>query len=64
VSGNRVLSELAVDRHSLERVLVENPESMVGILKALLSALGSSSLSTVDQPAEEARNEEEFYALI
>jgi len=63
LSGSRTLSELAVDRQSLERVLMENPESMVGILKALLSALGSSSVSAIDQPDEEVRNEEELYAL-
>ena len=63
LSGSRTLSELAVDRQSLERVLMENPESMVGILKALLSALGSSSVSAIDHRAEEVRNEEELYAL-
>ena len=63
VSGSRVLSELAVHRESLERALVESPESLAAILRALLSALGDSSVSTIDQPGTEVRREEELYAL-
>ena len=63
VSGTRLLGELAVHRESLERVLVENPESLVGILRALLSALGGPSVTTIDQPGEEICDEEELYAL-
>ena len=62
-SGSRVLSELAVHRESLERVLAENPESLAGMLHALLSALGTSSGSVIDPPGNEVRREEEHYAL-
>jgi hypothetical protein len=60
--GSRVLGELAVHRESLERILVENPESLAGILKALLSALGDPAASPVDQELEEEQ-EEDVYAL-
>ena len=63
VPGSRALSELAVHRESLERVLVENPESLVGILSALLSALGDTSVSTIHYASEEIGEEEELYAL-
>lgn len=63
VSGTRVLGELAVHRESLQRVLEENPESLVGILRALLSALGDTSASTIAQASEEICLEEDLYAL-
>lgn len=39
VSGARQIGELAVHRESLERVLLENPQSLQVILDALLDAL-------------------------
>jgi hypothetical protein len=60
--GSRVLGELAVHRESLERILAENPESLAGILKALLSALGEPPASPLDRELEEAQ-EEDVYAL-
>ena len=38
-AGSRVLGELAVHRESLRRLLMENPESLVPVLDALVSAL-------------------------
>ena len=63
LSGGRVLSELAVHRDSLKRVLVENPESLAGMLRGLLSALGSASVPAIDHTREEIAEEEELYAL-
>ena len=63
LSGSRVLSELAVHRESMERALVEKPESLVLILEALLSALENRSLSTIDQPRTEVPSEEKLFAL-
>ena len=62
-SGSRVLSELAVHRESLERVLVEHPESLLGMLQALLSALGTSSGAAMDAPGTRIRSHPEHYAL-
>jgi hypothetical protein len=39
ISGARPIGELAVHRESMERVLMENPQSLQGILDALLDAL-------------------------
>lgn len=61
-SGSKVLGELAVHRESLERVLVENPESLAGILKALLSALGDASHADTSE-TEELYEEDDMYAL-
>jgi len=64
VFGTRVLSELAVHRETMQRALVENPESLTTILRALLNALGGdSSASRIDAPGNEVRSEEELYAL-
>jgi hypothetical protein len=60
--GSKVLGELAVHRESLERVLAENPESLAGILKALLRALGESPVPALDPELEEAQ-EEDLYQL-
>ena len=39
ITGAEVLGELAVHRESIERILVENPSSLGGILSALKAAL-------------------------
>jgi hypothetical protein len=39
LSGARRIGELAVHRESVERLLTENPQSIRGILDALLHAL-------------------------
>ena len=60
MQGAKVLGELAVHRESLERVLAENPESLAGILKALLSALGEAPVSAVEPELEEVQEEEPY----
>lgn len=56
-----VLGELAVDRESMGRILIENPESLGSLLTALGKAL--SGHESRRQP-ETQRVEEEGYALI
>jgi hypothetical protein len=63
LQGSKVLGELAVHRESLERVLSENPESLAGILKALLSALGEAPVPAIDPELEEVQ-EEDLYDLV
>ena len=60
--GAKVIGELAVHRESLARILRENPESLAGILEALLSALGGRPQL---EPSEQVEDEEEaeIYAL-
>ena len=55
-SGSHVIGELAVHRESLARVLRENPESLAGILEALLSALTNGRGAEV--PKQEIEEEE------
>jgi len=62
IRGSRVLGELAVHRESLERILTENPESLAGILKALLRALGDTALQPAHEEVEQEQ-EEDVYAL-
>jgi hypothetical protein len=55
--GSHVLGELAVHRESLERILIESPESLASILSALISALvdhQSSSELVADESAADA----------
>lgn len=56
-----VVGELAVHRESLSRVLRENPESLIGILEALVTALPGYARPVEGQPEEE--EESESYAL-
>jgi hypothetical protein len=58
--GSKVLGELAVHRESLERVLAENPESLAGILKALLSALGEPPIAAAEPELEEVQEEDSY----
>jgi hypothetical protein len=60
LNGSTVVGEFAVHRENLSRVLREDPESLVGILEALVSALEGHR-----RPVEGEREEEETesYAL-
>jgi hypothetical protein len=60
VRGSRVVGELAVHRESLTRVLQENPQSLSGVLEALIGALGTSSAPQIsqEQPVHEEETEE------
>ena len=57
-----VLGELAVDRESMERILIENPESLGSLLAALSEAL--SGHERTRQAAIHSRVEEEAYDLV
>jgi hypothetical protein len=61
IRGSKVLGELAVHRESLTRILIESPESLAGILSALINALVDHQSSR--EPAAEERVEDEAYAL-
>jgi hypothetical protein len=62
--GSRVVGELAVHRESLTRVLQENPQSLSGILEALIAALGSSETpKTRQERSVETTEESEELAL-
>lgn len=62
ISASLVVGELAVHRESLTRVLCENPQSLSGILEALLAALNRVSpaleCSCIAQQEESAGHEE------
>jgi hypothetical protein len=60
LNGSRVVGELAGHRESLSRELRENPDSLVGILEALVNAL-TGHQRPVD--AEREEEETESYAL-
>ena len=60
LKDSRVVGELAVHRESLSRVLRENPESLVGILEGLVSALTGRPRAV---EAEREEEEAESYAL-
>ena len=51
-----VVGELAVHRESLSRLLEENPQSLAGMLEALMNGLGRKSMGTIKifEDAEEA----------
>lgn len=59
--GSKTLGELAVHRESLERLLLESPESLASILSALLAALSDHRTPT-EVAAEEAEGNR-MYAL-
>ena len=60
ISGARPIGELAVHRESMERVLMENPQSLQGILDALLDALRQETAVETKpiSPREADRKEE------
>ena len=51
-SDARQIGELAVHRESMERVLVENPQSLKSILDVLLNALRQTTRSEVGMASE------------
>ena len=53
VPPGQLIGELAVDRASLERVLVENPSALSSILEALLGALRAEPVVAEQQLREE-----------
>jgi hypothetical protein len=60
ISGARPIGELAVHRESMERVLMENPQSLQGILDALLDALRQeTAVETKPISLQEADRKEE-----
>jgi hypothetical protein len=65
LTGGRKIGELAVHRDSLERVLAENPQSLQGILDALLDALRhESTVETESSSSREDRVEEKELCAI
>ena len=58
LNGARTIGELAVHRESLERVLIENPQSMQVILDALLDALRQEVAIEAEPVAKRANREE------
>jgi hypothetical protein len=60
-AGSQILGELAVHRESLARVLRESPESLAGILEALISAL--STHRRPPQAQEEVEDEADVCAM-
>lgn len=60
-SGSTVLGELAVHRESLDRILLESPESLAGILSALRDALVDEESSSRVEAGKRA--EDGMYAL-
>jgi hypothetical protein len=54
-AGTRTIGELAVHRESMERLLLENPQSLNGILRALLSALEQESPRTAALPSTDGK---------
>ena len=62
IRGARTIGELAVHRESIERVLAENPQSLKGILDALLDALRQEVASQAERPSEREEPEEALCA--
>ena len=54
--GAKVFGELAVHRESLSRILIENPESLAGILAALISAIPSERRPNLAEKDVELEN--------
>ena len=60
-SGIRQLGELAVHREALNRILLQNPESLVSVLDALVSGLNNGQATEV---AVEATEDQEDPTLV
>jgi hypothetical protein len=56
-SAIRLLGELAVHREALNRILLQNPQSLVSVLDALVCGLDNSV--TVDTTGEEVESQDE-----
>jgi hypothetical protein len=66
ISGARQLGELAIHRESMERALAENPQSLQGILDALLDALRQETTGQVvpiSSREDEREDEEQLCAV-
>jgi hypothetical protein len=61
ISGSELLGELAVHRESLERILVESPDSLGSILSALMQVL--EDRQPIAEATEDNTAEEGVYAL-
>jgi hypothetical protein len=61
LSGGRILGELSIHRESIERILMHNPESLRGILLALLDALHreTSGKIRMNLPLDAEANQQE-----
>lgn len=60
IRGAKIIGELAVNRESLSRILVESPESLASILEALISALSPDRRPVL---AEESEEQESLYEM-
>ena len=60
ISGSERLGQLAVHRESLERILVENPDSLGSILSALMQVLEDRQPRA--EATEDSTTEEGVYA--
>lgn len=63
VRGSRIVGELAVHRESLTRILQENPQSLSGVLEALIAAIGGTIQPFQERPASKQKEEIEELAL-
>jgi len=58
ITGGRQISELAVHRESVERLLIENPQSLQGMLDGLREALQRETVGDEIEVQEQAQDEE------
>jgi hypothetical protein len=60
ITGGSPISELAVHRESVERLLTENPQSLQGMLDGLREALQLETMGDEIQVQEQGQDEEAF----
>jgi hypothetical protein len=63
VRGSRLVGELAVHRESLTRILQENPQSLSGVLEALIAAIGGSTTNAQTRQVSKEQPQVEELAL-